>query len=63
MTQGACFSRSMTQRNIPHAPRTAAKSAVGVRANDARTLLSNTVALGAAVLVLVVLISRLTGAG
>jgi hypothetical protein len=53
----------MTQRNIPHAPRTAAKAAVDVRANDARTLLSSTAALGAAVLVLVVLISRLTGAG
>ena len=42
---------------------TAAKAAVDARANNARTLLSNTVALGAAVLVLVVLISRLTGAG
>ena len=53
----------MTQRNIPHAPRTATQAAVGVRANDARSLLSSTVAHGAAVLVLVVLISRLTGAG
>ena len=53
----------MTQRNIPHAPRTAAKAAVAVRANDARNLLSSAVAPSVAVLVLVVLISRLTGAG
>ncbi len=53
----------MTQRNIPHAPRTAAKAAIGVRADDARTLLSSAVVVGVAVLVLVLLISRLTGAG
>jgi hypothetical protein len=55
----------MTQRNIPHAPRTAANAAVDVRANDARTLLSvsGVATLSIAVLVLVVLISRLTGAG
>ena len=53
----------MTQRNIPHAPRTAAKAAVDVRANNARTLLSGAAMPSIAVLVLVVLISRLTGAG
>ena len=53
----------MTQRNIPHAPRTATQAAVGVRANDARSLLSDAAMPSIAVLVLVVLISRLTGAG
>jgi hypothetical protein len=53
----------MTQRNIPHAHHAAARAAVGARADAARTLLSSTVAIAAAVLVLVLLISRLTGAG
>jgi hypothetical protein len=53
----------MTQRSIPHAPRTAAKAVAKVRVNDARNLLSGAATLSVVVLVLVLLISRLTGAG
>lgn len=63
MPQSACFSRRMTQRTIPHDPRTAAKAAAGVRAEYAHTRLAGAATPSIAVLVLVVLISRLTGAG